>query len=190
MTTFQKFLKSYPVKENNAQNALFCIKDFCNFVGFPNIIISDNGSEYKNHIIKEYCDNNKILQIFSSPRHPRTNGVIEIAHKETRRFILNDVSENINEIDLPNILLDANHTHNYNTHTVTKYRPIDLINNTDNDIYEEVINNIRRKYQSKTNEFKILEKGTKIKLKPGCYKIGRNIKFRKMEIKLLLFQQQ
>ena len=38
------------------------------------------------------------------------------------------MSENINELDLPNILLDANHTHNYNTHTVTKYRPIDLIN--------------------------------------------------------------
>ena len=57
---FSKFLKSYPVKENNAKNALLCIKDFCNYIGFPKILQSDNGSEYKNNIIKEYCETNNI----------------------------------------------------------------------------------------------------------------------------------
>jgi len=41
---------------------------------------------------------------------------------------MNIISENNNDIDLTNILLDANHVHNFNTHTVTKFRPIDLIN--------------------------------------------------------------
>ena len=47
-----------------------------------------------------------------------------------------------NEIDLNNILIDANHSHNCNIHTVTKFIRVELINNTDGDIYNEVINNM------------------------------------------------
>ena len=102
---------------------------------------------------------------------------MEIAHKETRKYILNVLSENDKELDLNNILLDANYIHNYNVHTVTKYRPIDLINNIDINIYNEVIANINKKYKAKSNEdLKIFEKGIRLRLKPGCYKIGRNIK--------------
>ena len=34
---FTKYLWSYPVKNNNAQNALYCIKNFCMMVGYPKI---------------------------------------------------------------------------------------------------------------------------------------------------------
>lgn len=53
---FSKFLTSYP----NAKNALFCIKDFYNFIGIQKIIQSDKISEYKNNIIMEYCEANTI----------------------------------------------------------------------------------------------------------------------------------
>ena len=183
---FSKFLKSYAVKENNSKSALLCIKDYCNYIGYPKLIQTDNGLEYKNSVIKEFCESNKIVHIFSSPRHPQTNGCVEIAHKETRKYILNVLSENDKELDLNNILLDANYIHNYNVHTVTKYRPIDLINNTDINIYNEVIANINKKYKAKSNkEFKTFEKGIRLRLKPGCYKIGRNIKFRKAKSKYI-----
>ena len=58
---FSKFLKSYAIKENNSKNAFLCIKDFCNSVGYPKIIQSDNGLEYKNSIISEFCESNNIL---------------------------------------------------------------------------------------------------------------------------------
>ena len=50
-----KFLKSYAIKENTSENILLCIKDYCYFKGFPKIIQSDNGLEYKNELIKEFC---------------------------------------------------------------------------------------------------------------------------------------
>lgn len=84
---FSKFLKSYPVKENNSKNALICIKDYCNYVGYPKLIQTDNGLEYKNSTIKEFYEYNKIIHIFTSPRHPQTNGCVEIVHKETRKYI-------------------------------------------------------------------------------------------------------
>lgn len=182
---FSKFLKSYAIKENNSKNALLCIKDFCNSVGYPKIIQSDNGLEYKNSIISEFCESNNIVHIFSSPRHPQTNGCVEIAHKETRKYILNIISENEKELDLTNILLDANKIHNYNVHTITRYRPVDLINNTDNDISKKVIDNINKKYKTNHLNLKTFEKGIRLRLKPGCYRIGRNIKFRKAKSKYI-----
>ena len=180
---FSKFLKSYAVKSNNSENALLCIKDFCNFIGFPKILQSDNGTEYKNELIKEYCESNNIQQIFCSPRHPQTNGVIETAHKETRRYILDKLSTCNKDINLTNILLDSNHIHNYNVHSITKFKPVDLISNTNEEIYKTVIDNINKKYNKKDLKFKIYEAGTKVRIKPGVYKTGRNIKFRKSKNK-------
>lgn len=54
------------------------------------------------------------------------------------------ISEKNKEIYLIDILLDANYIYNYNVHTVTKFHPVDLINNTDDNIYKEVIANINK----------------------------------------------
>ena len=68
---FSKFLMSIPIKNNNANNILCCLKEFVNYVGKPEIFQSDNGSEYKNNIIKNYLYANNIKHILSSsPRHP------------------------------------------------------------------------------------------------------------------------
>ena len=70
---FSKFLISVPVKNNNGINILYCIKEFINYVGKPKEFQSDNGSEYKNNLIKNFLDDNNIIHIFSSPRHPKSN---------------------------------------------------------------------------------------------------------------------
>ena len=149
---FTKYLWSYPVKDNNAQNALYCIKNFCMMVGYPKILQSDNDSEYKNNIIKNFCIKNNIKQIFIAPRHPETNGVIEVSHKEIRKNVIINYSHNPYNFDLNNAVLDAIENHNQNIHTLTHYRPIDLLKNTDEDIYNEVITNIGKiNYTKKDN---------------------------------------
>lgn len=109
--------------------------------GIDNFI---NGSESKNNIIKDYCEANKIKQIFSSPRDPQTSEIIEIPHKEVGKFILNTISDDAKEIDLNNILLDTNHVNNYNIYTVTKFSLCELINYTDCYIYNEGSNNMNK----------------------------------------------
>ena len=47
---FSKFLMSIPVKNNNADNILFCIKQFVNYIGKPKIFQSDIITEYKNYL--------------------------------------------------------------------------------------------------------------------------------------------
>ena len=39
--------------------------------------MSDNGTEFKNTSMREFCESKGIFQTFSAPRTPRQNGVVE-----------------------------------------------------------------------------------------------------------------
>jgi len=45
---FNKFLMSFPVANNDAINTLNSIREFCILIGYPQILQTDNGQEYKN----------------------------------------------------------------------------------------------------------------------------------------------
>ena len=72
---------SYPLVKNDAISTLISIREFCILLGYPKILQTDNGGEYKNHIMEDFCEKNNINHIFSSPYHPQTNGVVEVSHK-------------------------------------------------------------------------------------------------------------
>ena len=110
-------------------------------------IQSNNSLEYKNSIIKEFCELNSIQQIFSSPQHPQSKSIIEVSHKKNRRYILNAISSENKNFNLIYILLDVNYIHNYNIHSITIFRLVDLITNTEEDIYNTVIDNLNKKYK-------------------------------------------
>ena len=74
--------------------------------------------------------------------------------------------------------------HNQNIHTVTHYRPIDLLRNTDEEVYNEVLSNIKKfKYLIKNiNEDKI-KIGNHILIKNNCIKSNKRLITRKMSIR-------
>ncbi|GKD96016.1 retrovirus-related pol polyprotein from transposon TNT 1-94, partial [Tanacetum coccineum] len=47
-------------------------------------IITDNGTEFRNHELKSFCDEKRISHNFSSPYTPEQNGV---AKKKSRTLI-------------------------------------------------------------------------------------------------------
>ena len=90
----------------------------------PNILQTDNGSEFVNNKIKTFCEKNKILFIQSRPRNPKCNGIIEVSHKEVRKYVLTKFAiqeENEDEnFDLRDILSEACNTYNNTVHTATQ----------------------------------------------------------------------
>ena len=48
----------------------------CRF-GAPKIIMTDQGSHFKNQMVDKLCENFKIEHRLSSPYHPQTNGLVE-----------------------------------------------------------------------------------------------------------------
>ena len=71
----------YSLENKEADNILKNIKNYILAFGKPKIFQTDNGKEFVNQKVKLYFENNNIEFIQSSPNHPQTNGVIEVAHK-------------------------------------------------------------------------------------------------------------
>ena len=183
---FSKFLLSKPVKNNNAENISVCFKLFFNTIGYPKIIQTDNGTEYKNNIINNLLTSNNIEHIFSSPRHPQTNGVVEVVHKEVRKNILYNRHLIKDDISFENIVLDSVLVHNMNIHTITGYKPSFLIKNDDKEVYEAVIEKIKQIYKIDleiNNNYYILNEGDHLLTKNGPYRKGKVIKCRKTKYK-------
>lgn len=161
---FSKYIFSYPVEKLNADNSIISLKTFCTILCYPKILQSDNGSEseYKNEKFKKFCEDNKIQHIFSSPYQPQTKGVIEVAHKEIQKMFMIDYSENPYHFNIKLSLLNAIEVHNSNIHTVTGYRPWELINNEEEENYRAVIDNIKKSYNRITKENEKIKKEMRV----------------------------
>ena len=57
------------------------IRNFCDLYGNPNILITDNGREFKNKYIKKYCIDNNIKFLHGLPYRPHSQGVVERCHR-------------------------------------------------------------------------------------------------------------
>ena len=76
--------------------------------------------------------------------------------------------------------------HNNNVHTITGFKPSFLITNTDKEIYDILIENIKKKYKITVkydDENYILKEGDHLLTLGGPYKTGKKIKCRKTKYK-------
>ena len=111
---------------------------------------------------------------------------MEIVHKEVRKNILNNIHLITDDVSFDNVLLDSVNIHNNNIHTVSGYSPCFLLRNEDEEIYEIVLENIKKLYKisEKQNEdFYILKVGDHLITKKGHYKKGKMLKCRKTKNK-------
>jgi transposase InsO family protein len=49
--------------------------------GFPSIVQSDNGKEFRNHILQDFLAQNCVISKFGRPRRPQSQGQIERANQ-------------------------------------------------------------------------------------------------------------
>ena len=90
-------------------------------------ITTDNGKEFVNQKVKFYFENNNIDFIQSSPNHPQTNGVIEVAHKNLQKAINKEFLIKKEKFDLEQCIIETLEYYNYHKiHSTTGYTPFDL----------------------------------------------------------------
>ena len=70
------------------------IKDFTYSIGFQNILQTDNGLEFVYSKLVKFCSDNNITFIQSRPINPKYNGIVEVYHKEIRKYILTNYTLN------------------------------------------------------------------------------------------------
>src|SRR5205823_2423980 len=78
MDYFTKWPEAKAVKEATAKEvSTFILEEIICRHGCPKRILSDRGSHFNNEMIKELMGKFKIKHGFSTPYHPKTNGLVE-----------------------------------------------------------------------------------------------------------------
>ena len=152
-------------------------------MGEAKILQTYNGSEYKNSLLNEFCLSKNIQHIFSSPNHPKSNEVVEVSHKEIRKNVMIYYGEYPSNIDLNNAILNVIDIHNNNIHTVTNYKPCELINNSKEEVFNIVLDNIKKFNNNKKENYVELKEGSHVLIKKDCVKSGKRLLNRKYKIR-------
>jgi len=92
--------------------------------GIPSRIITDNGTNLNNKMMKELCDDFKIEHHNSSPYRPQMNGVVEAANKNIKKIIQKMV---VTYKDWHEMLPFALHGYCTSIHTSTRATPFSLV---------------------------------------------------------------
>lgn len=117
---FSKHFKLYPLKKITAMNAVHAIFDYIVTFGRPEMILSDNGSQFKANIFQEF---NKMLGInlkHTTTSHPEANSVSERINFSIKATVKSLMSEGYN---FENAVKIHESIYNSSFHTTIKCTP-------------------------------------------------------------------
>lgn len=142
---FSKLAQCYILKNKNAESVMGNVKNFVNLYGKPNKIHTDNGKEFSNKLLEEYCRLHNIQYIHSRPYHPQSQGSIEKFkyNMEIKRILKNIYLENSKLFSLEINLPDSLEIYINNIHSSTKFKPIELFRTNDIDAFNLALENIK-----------------------------------------------
>jgi hypothetical protein len=111
------------------QEALTIARSFvenviCRF-GIPEILLTDQGSNFVGKLFKEVCKIFKIKKLQTSAYHPQTNGALERSHRtiaEHLRSLMNPLQN-----DWDRWICIVNMTYNTTVHTSTGFQPFEIL---------------------------------------------------------------
>ena len=74
--------RSIPIPDKSADTIMSTfINQYLPVQMCPRYILSDNGMEFKNHLMDQVLQQLGIECVFSAPYHPHSNGKLEVFHK-------------------------------------------------------------------------------------------------------------
>nr|XP_009610548.1 uncharacterized protein K02A2.6-like [Nicotiana tomentosiformis] len=63
------------------------------YFGIPKTIIMDNSANLNSHLMREVCEQFKIIHCNSTPYRPKANGVVEAANKNIKKILRKKVQD-------------------------------------------------------------------------------------------------
>ena len=120
---YSRWLEIFPMAHANATNSIQSLRSLFYRFGYPRQIVSDNGSQFTSSEFKEFCSQNGIKLIFTTPYHSRSNGMVERAIRTFKwRF-----SKSVTEIPDRNLRLQQLlYVYRITEHSTTGRTPAEL----------------------------------------------------------------
>jgi len=77
---FSKWIEARPITNIRSEQAVLFFTDIIHRFGIPNVIITDNGTQFTGKKFLEFYNRHHIRVNWSVVAHPRTNGQVEHAN--------------------------------------------------------------------------------------------------------------
>jgi len=77
---FSKWIEARPITNFHSEQAILFFTDIIHRFGIPNVIITDNGTQFTGKKFLDFCDRHHIRVNWSAVAHPQTNGQVECAN--------------------------------------------------------------------------------------------------------------
>jgi len=85
--SFSRYICLYPIKSTSALDAVTSLIHYIGLFGMPKEILSDNGTQYVNHLIDELVKVLNMDHLFTVPYSKEENGIVERSNKEVMRHL-------------------------------------------------------------------------------------------------------
>ena len=122
---FSKFAICIPMKKRNSKTTKDSFEKIFSCIKEPLILHTDNGREFKNKLLKKFCDEKGIKQVFGRPRCPWIQGQVERLNR-TIKNSLSATSESTGVMgNWVDVLYSVVHTYNSVRHKTTNTTPFD-----------------------------------------------------------------
>ena len=85
---FSRYVQVYQIEDKSALSTAKCLYgNYFRHFGFPQCIMSDQGTEFCNGIIESLCVYLGIKKIQMTPYHPQSNGAMERSHQTIQQML-------------------------------------------------------------------------------------------------------
>ena len=88
-----KYSWLYALHNKTAEEVLEKLEALYWVFGFPQTLHTDNGKEFKNKLMQEFCQKHGIKQVHGAPRTPQTQGLIERNNRTAKENLTNILKE-------------------------------------------------------------------------------------------------
>ena len=144
---FSKFWMAFIIENKEANIILKYLKLALECNGYPEEIGSDNGREFKNNLIENYLKENNIKFIHWAPYNPHSQGVVERFHQTIKDLIYSVYMEKNKNFDIKDCLDISLKKYNNHRHSATKYKPNEIFYSNPLELYNEVLDNIKKSFK-------------------------------------------
>jgi Integrase core domain. len=115
-----------PIKDQTANEvAKQLVEKIITIFGIPNMIVTDQGSNFMSDVFKRIFKLFKIFKISTTAYHPESNGALERSHKSLLNYIRSYINPKDNNWD--ELIPYACFSYNTTPHTVTKLSPYEIL---------------------------------------------------------------
>ena len=132
LDSFSRKANIYGTNTKNVNLLLKYVVDFCLNNKIPKEFISDNGSEFKDRVFTEFCENHNIKILHGAPYSPHSQGIVERFNYTIKKYLCKEfIANNRNFLIFENIKFKIVNFYNNKKHRILGMSPVDVYKITD-----------------------------------------------------------